>query len=469
MASEVILPRVDMDMATGKISKWLAEPGAMVAKGQPLFEIETDKAAMEIEAPAAGTLRTLVDASGEDIPVGSTVAWICAEGEDMPSAKKTPPAETASSSAAPASAAPDAGRLEAEDRSFDSALPVDTRERTAPASQVPASPPPMGERPRATPLARRLAREQGLDLGSLTGSGPRGRIQAEDIGNARGPARTAPPAAATPTPTRGEAAPALQARSVDRAGGSLNIVQLRAGSGTPTLLVHGWGADANGWRPFLAGQAPGRPVLALDLPGHGASRLGPVSRFDDLVDAIEAALLEAALEPVHVVAHSLGAAAMAAVAARHSLDLRSLLLLAPAGLGPSINAAFLGGFLAATSEASLTPWMHELVADPAAISGAFVRATLKARDGTALVATQRRVAEAVFPDGTQAFSIRADLARLAVPTRVVLGDADRIVPCGQARGLPGIIATHHFPNVGHMPQFEVRDSVQLIAEQMASH
>ena len=90
MPSEVILPRVDMDMATGKISKWLVEGGCAVNKGQPLFEIETDKAAMEIEAQASGTLRKLVDVSGEDIPVGTVVAWIYADGESAADAPSAP-------------------------------------------------------------------------------------------------------------------------------------------------------------------------------------------------------------------------------------------------------------------------------------------------------------------------------------------------------------------------------------------
>lgn len=469
MASEVILPRVDMDMATGRISKWLADAGQTVAKGQPLFEIETDKAAMEIEAPAAGTLRTLVEASGEDIPVGSTVAWIYGEGEEEATA--APMGGTPDT----AQATPSAVRFKAEDQAFDGALPSATTERPADASPTPASP--QSDGTRATPLARRLAREQGLDLGALAGSGPRGRIQAGDVRRTNAAAVRTPVAASVPAR---EAAPAPVAAEVRDApvrlgllpatptlSGTLSLIRLRDGSGTPTVLVHGWGSDANGWRPFLAGPQTGRPVLALDLPGHGTSPLGPSAAFADLADAVETALGQASLGPVHVVAHSLGAALMAAVAARHTLDLRSLLLLAPAGLGPSINGAFLEGFLEATSEASLTPWMRELVADADAITPAFVRAILKTREGTTLVETQRRIVRAVFPDATQAFSVRQDLAKLAVPTRVVTGGADRILPAGQATGLPSLVATHHFAAIGHMPHLEARDAVALIAGQMA--
>ena len=88
MATEVILPKVDMDMTTGRISRWLVAEGAAVKQGDPLFEIETDKAAMEIEAPASGVLRNAA-AQGSDIPVGSAVAWIVAEGESF-SAAATP-------------------------------------------------------------------------------------------------------------------------------------------------------------------------------------------------------------------------------------------------------------------------------------------------------------------------------------------------------------------------------------------
>lgn len=169
MAVEVILPRVDMDMATGKISKWHHKDGDKVAKGAALFEIETDKAAMEIDAPADGILRNIVVTEGSSAPVGSAVAWIYAEGEAVTATAPTiAPAVTAATPAVTPTAAPPA---------------------FAPASD--------GEAPRATPLARRLARQAGLALGSIAGSGPRGRITASDVRTAGEvkPAPAAPPAA----------------------------------------------------------------------------------------------------------------------------------------------------------------------------------------------------------------------------------------------------------------------------------
>ena len=167
MAVEVILPRVDMDMATGKISKWHHKDGDKVAKGAALFEIETDKAAMEIDAPADGILRNIIVTEGSSAPVGSAVAWIYAEGEAVtaPAPAAKPVAASAARAEAPSVAPPAA-----------------------------SSPVANGEAPRATPLARRLARQAGLSIAAIAGSGPRGRITAADVRSA-GEAKPLPPPA----------------------------------------------------------------------------------------------------------------------------------------------------------------------------------------------------------------------------------------------------------------------------------
>ena len=167
MATEVILPKVDMDMATGRILRWLVSEGTAVKEGDPLFEIETDKATMEIEAPASGLLRNPVK-EGADIPVGEAVAWIVGQGESFNGA--VAPAAPAESKDAPA-AVPQA------------ATP-------APQQAQPVN----GMGVRATPLARRIAREGGIDIARVNGSGPHGRIVRADVEDAlaaRSPA-TAP-------------------------------------------------------------------------------------------------------------------------------------------------------------------------------------------------------------------------------------------------------------------------------------
>lgn len=185
MPIEVILPRVDMDMATGKISKWYVKEGATVAKGAPIFEIETDKAAMEVESPGAGVIRNITASEGIDIPVGTPVAFIYAEGEAVVQMQAPAPMK-------PAASAPVVQDIQA-------ALVIETK------------PAPQSGLPRATPLARRLARERGLQLPQVPGSGPRGRIQAEDVKNFR----AAPPPQVEQRPAAPEVTSLYQPGSYD--------------------------------------------------------------------------------------------------------------------------------------------------------------------------------------------------------------------------------------------------------------
>jgi len=173
MAVEVILPRVDMDMVQAKISKWHVKEGDTVKAGAALFEIETDKAAMEIEAPASGIVRNITVAQGTSAAVGSAVAYIYGEGE----AVAAPPPKPAASPARPSAAAT-------------VAMPADLAE----------TPRALAGGMRATPLARRLARQLGLQLSDIHGSGPHGRIVADDVRmRAEARAATVPPAASLPS------------------------------------------------------------------------------------------------------------------------------------------------------------------------------------------------------------------------------------------------------------------------------
>ena len=153
MAIEVILPKVDMDMSTGRISKWLVAEGAEVKKGDPLFEIETDKAAMEVESPGTGKLGQITAKEGDDVPIGQVIAYIFAAGETATEAVQSKPAAPVVET--PAKAAPGA---------------VVETSTSSPSSEI-----------RATPLARRMAKEKGVALASVKGSGPQGRVLSADI------------------------------------------------------------------------------------------------------------------------------------------------------------------------------------------------------------------------------------------------------------------------------------------------
>ncbi|MER9936872.1 pyruvate dehydrogenase complex dihydrolipoamide acetyltransferase [Mesorhizobium sp. M0088] len=173
MPTEVILPKVDMDMATGQISRWFAEEGAHVKKGDVLFEIETDKAAMEIDAPASGVLRDVTGKEGVDIAVGAAVAWIYADDEVYGAKRDVAPIS------------PLEGEMSAKPTEGGAAPP--TSHSVTPPSALPGISPSRGEigqspsGARATPLARRLAREAGLNLSTVSGTGPYGRVVKADI------------------------------------------------------------------------------------------------------------------------------------------------------------------------------------------------------------------------------------------------------------------------------------------------
>jgi pyruvate dehydrogenase E2 component (dihydrolipoamide acetyltransferase) len=157
MPVEVILPRVDMDMTTGKINRWYVKDGDTVKKGLPIFEIETDKAAMEVESPGDGVIGNISAAEGAVVPVGEPVAFIYGAGE----ARTVPVTSKAART--------------------DVAEPVaDTRPLTVASREVSASINVAGKR-RATPLARSLARNGRIDIAAVTGSGPHGRIVAADV------------------------------------------------------------------------------------------------------------------------------------------------------------------------------------------------------------------------------------------------------------------------------------------------
>jgi pyruvate dehydrogenase E2 component (dihydrolipoamide acetyltransferase) len=417
MATDVILPRVDMDMTTGRVSHWFVKAGETVAKGAPLFEIETDKAAMEIEAPSSGRVQIVVGV-GEQVPVGSTVGWILGDGEA------------------------DVAWVNAADEPADVA--ADTTAESDTSQAVVFEPPPeavsgntgSGEI-RATPLSRRLAAQHGLNLSEIPGTGAKGRVQADDV-------------------------TAYAADHRAKSGGSAGILNgawLRQGSGDPIVMIHGFGSDLGGWRPFVQGLPATLPIYAVDLPGHGASAVNGVGGITDVVGAVVASLKSAGIVGGHLVGHSLGGGIAALVAAEPSFATKSLFLIAPGGLGPEVNIAFIRGFASAAAEAALGVWMAELVEDPAIMTPALVKATANARSGTSVGETQARLAEILFPDGVQGFSILRVLKSVAIPTRVVFGRADRIIPARHSDRLPGTIATHLFAGVGHLPHYEVRDEV----------
>src|SRR5262245_53909659 len=198
MPTEILMPALSPTMEEGKLARWLIKEGQAVKAGDVIAEIETDKATMEVEAVDEGKVGKLLVAEGtEGVKVNTPIAVLLGEGE---SAGAAPPAKPqAPPSAAPKAAAP-------------TPAPSPTAAGGSPKAAA-AAPKANGSRILASPLARRLAREAGLDLAALAGSGPHGRIVKSDIEAAarNGAARAAPKAGtavtARPAPGAPGAAP----------------------------------------------------------------------------------------------------------------------------------------------------------------------------------------------------------------------------------------------------------------------
>lgn len=177
MAISVVMPALEMAQETGKLVSWLKKEGDSISKGEPLIEIETDKAVMEIESPGDGILAGIKVQAGEEVPVGHTIAWIVRPGEAPPSEEHAVASGRKSTTAAPT-------------------------------ANAPASPPPSAvahaEGVKISPKARRLAAERCIDLAEVRGSGASGEILTSDILAA---VESKAPAASTKAGTKADSGP----------------------------------------------------------------------------------------------------------------------------------------------------------------------------------------------------------------------------------------------------------------------
>ena len=200
MAISVVMPALEMAQETGKLVSWKKKDGETVKKGELLLEVETDKAVVEIEAAGDGILGGITAKAGDVVPVGQTIAWLLKAGESAPAT--TAPTQTGrTGAAAPQAAAP--------------AAPAAAAGPVANAGPVQIS-----------PKARRLAKEHGVDVTRIKGTGPGGEIVAEDVLAARG-SQAAAPSAAAPA-ARPAAAPAAAPQASAELGALSSIGRIMA-------------------------------------------------------------------------------------------------------------------------------------------------------------------------------------------------------------------------------------------------
>jgi len=207
MPTDIIMPQMGESIVEGTITKWLKKPGDKVQRDEPLFEISTDKVDAEIPAPASGVLQEIKVTEGTTVGVNTVVGTIAVDGE----------AAAAKPAAAPAKAAP-----------APVAPPVEEEKKTAPAPAPPVAPPTPAEHEddeeaRSSPLVRKIAREHGVSLSQVSGTGLGGRITKQDImsfieSQSSSPSAPAPTPSAAPTAAPSAPAPRPAAPRLPPAG-----------------------------------------------------------------------------------------------------------------------------------------------------------------------------------------------------------------------------------------------------------
>jgi pyruvate dehydrogenase E2 component (dihydrolipoamide acetyltransferase) len=404
--SVLLMPRLGETMEDGVLVGWLVEQGKPFKRGDPLVEIETDKTVAEFPALSDGVLVEPLVQIGDRVKVGTPIARLEIPGEagaPTPEPEVSPPAAPAKIAAT-------------------SAPPAHTTAETP-------------ERPRATPLARRIARERGIDLAALHGTGRRGRIERRDV----------------------EAASAAEAGI--RLQGDIALREDGPASGPAVLFLHGFAADQSAWAGLSALMAKaGCRTAAVDLPGHGATTVEAASAADLAAPVTGFARDAAARGPLHLVAHSMGAIPAVALAA--AVPAASLTLIAPAGLGHAIDAGFIRGLARARTPGEVAHLLDRMTEGPNGLSGTAVAAIA----ATLAQGRLTRLADSLLGETGQAVNIRADVARLAerMPVHLILGHRDRILDWRESLDVSPRIAIHHLPRAGHMPQWEALGEVSAI-------
>lgn len=414
MSGAITMPRLGETMEEGTLRSWLVKPGVPFKRGDVIAEVETDKTLVDMPALADGTIAAYIAHEGDVVPVGTPMATL--EGADT-----EPAPALAADLAAPVTAEAVAG------------LAPDPAPDTAPRPLV------RTKRVPASPAARRLAQSLGVDLSTMRGTGRRGRLQADDIRRAhKGHART------------GDAHPDVFAKAAGKH------------SGVPFVFLHGFGGDHLAWDGLTIALENKAPTLAYDLPGHGRSAHHPCQSPREMATVIAQDLRRRGQKGVNLVGHSMGGAIAALIALEEPDLVRSLTLLAPGGFGPEINLKLLRRFARADTEALAEQALEQMVGWSFALP----------RMMPALVAANHRdpayrdrlscILETLIDGDEQVQLPTGRLADLPFSVRVVWGTQDRVLPTRQSHRLPGLVATHVFERVGHLPHLEIPGEILKI-------
>lgn len=385
------MPRLGLSMVEGTVTEWRARPGDAVTRGQILLIVESEKAEVEVEAFASGVLRAVYVDAGATVPVGVLLGAIAAPEEDFDAAKF-------------------AAGFVPESRNAPAAAPA-IRKRSVP-SEAAGRP---EATPKAAPAARALARKLGIDLATVPGSGPGGRILPEDV------------------------------ESTASSRVALNDAWLSAeirGEGSPLLLICGYGVDATSWRRQVDGLSADHAVITYDHRGVGSSAplAGSGVSLGELAADARELLVRLGKAPAIVVGASMGAAVALELALAHADAVRGLVLVTPILAPDPRFAAVLRSWSETDSPASegriraMLPWLFGRSFLSHAGKREAAAAAFRAMAGRTPAETLRQHATALL---AWLDNPARELASIAIPILAIMGSEDLLAPTeAVARSLP---------------------------------
>lgn len=259
----------------------------------------------------------------------------------------------------------------------------------------------------------------------------------------------------------------------ERAVTGLHMDFSGAESGTPLVLLHGFGGDGSAWDAVRAELPTTVRVITVDLPGHGGSLnsdgRGGAGR---MAKAILAGLEAAGVMAFHLAGHSMGGAVSALIAMRAPDRVKSLTLVAPGGMAKEINADLLARYAKATTEAEIRGCLDEMSAPDFVTAEAVIDHFVAARAKPGQIEALNETYLAMFPDGPeqgQGVLPGEALAALTMPVAVIWGTGDTVLPCPKPSALPASFAFNVLPGLGHMLPEEAPDAVvRVLTEAVGS-
>lgn len=231
----------------------------------------------------------------------------------------------------------------------------------------------------------------------------------------------------------------------------------------PLILLHGLGGDSTSWTLNQRALAAGRPVIAVDLPGHGRSDRKVGDGTVPATGALLARLPDAlGLDRFHLAGLSYGGALALDLAGRLPARIRSLTCVSATGLGHAVNIDFILGYLDAETPEAMRPCLELLYHNRRKINDAMVAYALFGREDPDYRACVRRITDANFENGGQRFNYRDALERFPFPVHVIWGREDRIVPVAHTEDLPAHVRVEILDGAGHMPNAEKAEAFNAL-------